>query len=168
MLQEQFHWQVVYTNPRAEKRVFEALQKKGITAFLPLIKKLQQWSDRKKWIEIPLFNSYVFVYVSSKEYDEVLKIPGIVKYITHNGKAARVREVVIENIRKLLASEDELEISNEHFVAGDKVRIKAGPLLGMTGELLNINSSNRFIIRFEELGKSIIINIAPVYLEPVF
>jgi hypothetical protein len=54
-------WYVLYTNPKAEKRVSEQLTKMGITNYCPLITKVKQWSDRKKKVEEPLFTSYVFV-----------------------------------------------------------------------------------------------------------
>ena len=50
-------WYVLYTNPKAEKKVAEQLTKIGVINYCPLIKKVHQWSDRKKKIEIPLFTS---------------------------------------------------------------------------------------------------------------
>jgi len=41
-------WYAIYTRPRAEKQVAERLHEKGIHVYLPLQKKLRQWSDRKK------------------------------------------------------------------------------------------------------------------------
>ena len=59
-------WYVLYTNPKAEKKVAEQLTKIGVINYCPLIKKVHQWSDRKKKIEIPLFTSYVFVNIDEK------------------------------------------------------------------------------------------------------
>ena len=56
-------WHVIYTAPRAEKKVNERLESQGVETYLPLQKTLRQWSDRKKKVSIPLFNSYVFVRV---------------------------------------------------------------------------------------------------------
>ena len=41
-------WIAIRSKPRSEKIVSNELNKKGIESFLPLIKKRQQWSDRKK------------------------------------------------------------------------------------------------------------------------
>jgi hypothetical protein len=46
-------WYPVYTQPRAEKKAYQALINKGIEAYLPLHRQLKQWSDRKKWVEEP-------------------------------------------------------------------------------------------------------------------
>ena len=42
-------WIAIRSKPRSEKIVSNELNKKGIESFLPLIKKRQQWSDRKKF-----------------------------------------------------------------------------------------------------------------------
>ena len=56
------NWYVLYTKPKWEKKVAEQLQAMGIDCYCPLVMKERQWSDRKKKVEMPLFNSYVFVH----------------------------------------------------------------------------------------------------------
>ena len=60
-------WFAVYTQSRAEKKVFERLTKADFEAFLPLTTVVKQWSDRKKKVKVPLINSYVFVNTSKKK-----------------------------------------------------------------------------------------------------
>jgi transcription antitermination factor NusG len=168
MNSDKYFWYAIYTKSRAEKKTYALLLQRGIDVYLPLQKKLKQWSDRKKWVEEPLFNSYMFVYVSEREYYEVLQTPGVVRYITFSGKAAPIREDQITFLKKILSSESELELSDHQFNVGEKVKVVAGPFHGMSGELVNVKNSKRFLIRFEELNKSIILNIPTVYLEPYF
>lgn len=163
-----YQWYAIYTNPRAEKKTATLLQQRGITVYLPLLKTLKQWSDRKKWVEEPLFRSYIFVNVSEREYLEVLQVHGVVKYISFSGKAASIREDQINNIKLLLSCESELEISEHHFASGEKVTVKAGPFVGLHGELIETKNAKRFLVRFDQMGKSIILNIPTVYLEPLF
>ena len=54
-------WIAVRSKPRAEKVAFEQLLKKSIEAYLPLVKERRKWADRKKWVELPLFSSYLFI-----------------------------------------------------------------------------------------------------------
>jgi transcriptional antiterminator RfaH len=51
-------WYAVYTKPRGEKKLREALDKKSIESFLPLLSEKKKWSDRYKIISSPLFASY--------------------------------------------------------------------------------------------------------------
>lgn len=163
-----YHWYAIYTNPRAEKKTNTLLKQRGFDVYLPLQKVLKQWSDRKKWVEEPLFRSYLFVRVSEREYLEVLQVQGVVKYISFSGKAAVIRDEQIDNIKLLLSSETELDISEHSFQKGEFVSVKAGPFAGLKGELIDLHNSKRFLVRFDQLGKSIVLNIPNVYLEPVF
>lgn len=168
MSSDKYFWYAIYTKSRAEKKTYILLQQRGIEVYLPLQKRLKQWSDRKKWVEEPLFNSYMFVYVSEREYMNVLQTPGVVRFVSFSGKAAPIREDQINFLKKILSSEEELEISEHQFSVGQKVRVVAGVFHGMTGELVDVKNTKRFIVRFDELNKSIILNIPTVYLEPQF
>jgi transcription antitermination factor NusG len=158
-------WRVVYTNPRAEQKVAEELRKRAITVYFPQVKKLRIWSDRKKWVDMPLFNSYLFVCISPADHDTVLSVQGVVKYIRYNGKPAVIRAEVIEQIKRLLASEIDLEVSSEAFSTGARVRVTAGPMIGLIGELVELKSAHRFVIKLGELGQSIMVNMPPAYIE---
>ena len=59
-------WNAIYVASRQEKKVFDVLQKKGIQSYLPLVKTLRQWSDRKKMVEFPLLPGYVFVCLTNE------------------------------------------------------------------------------------------------------
>jgi len=59
-------WIAVYTKSRHEKVVIQELEKKNIEAYCPILKERRQWSDRKRWVEFPLFRSYVFVKIELK------------------------------------------------------------------------------------------------------
>ena len=61
-------WFVIYTRSRFEKKIYQELLKINIESYLPLQKKLKQWSDRKKWVEEPLFRSYIFVKIDNLFY----------------------------------------------------------------------------------------------------
>jgi transcription antitermination factor NusG len=54
-------WYVMYTKPRHEKQVTRQLELLEINSYLPTIKTLRKWADRKKYVVMPLFPSYVFV-----------------------------------------------------------------------------------------------------------
>lgn len=50
-------WRVAYTRPHHEKKVCDQMSKAGATVFVPMIKSLRTWGDRRKYIDIPLFPS---------------------------------------------------------------------------------------------------------------
>lgn len=80
------NWKVVYVASRQEKAVAHRLQQQQIEVYVPLVRKLQRWSDRNKWVEFPLFNGYVLVRPRLNELDRVLQVPGVVAYVRLTGR----------------------------------------------------------------------------------
>ena len=69
-----YNWYAIYVKPNGEKKILKNLEEEHIECYLPIKKTLRQWSDRKKWIEEPVFRSYVFVRVSHIEFFKVLTV----------------------------------------------------------------------------------------------
>jgi len=153
-------WYPVYTHARAEKKAYQALINKGIEAYLPLHRQLKQWSDRKKWVEEPFIKSYLFVRINDHEQAEVLMTKGIARFIYFSNKVTAMPDRQIEDLKLLMASPYELEVTEANLQAGEKIVIKAGPLKGMGGEIIGYRSQKQLILRLENLGCSIIIHIA--------
>ncbi|MFW0717074.1 UpxY family transcription antiterminator [Pedobacter sp. N23S346] len=167
MIDNSYRWYPVYTRSRAEKKAFDELNRKGITTYLPLHKTLKQWSDRKKFIEEPLLKSYLFVYISSKEYAEVLMTNGIARFLYFSGKIASMPEQQIEQLKLLLATEQELAVFDYDIKPGQKVLVKAGPFKDMIAEMVSVQNKQRIILRLENIGYSIDINTSLAFVEPI-
>ena len=157
-------WKVVYIASRQEKKVAVRLAQEGIEYFLPLYQKLSQWSDRKKWVELPLFNGYLFVKPTTLQRDKVLSLQGVVAFVRYNKADAVVKQTEIEIIKQVLESGYALEsyTKPEDFTVGDEVLITEGALIGHKGEILRHNNKEYFLVSFETLGQSIKIEL-PVY-----
>jgi len=163
----EYSWLAAYTNPRAEKKVYQLLLDKQIETYLPLVRRLKQWSDRKKWVEEPLIRSYIFVKISEKEYFEVLNTPGLVRFITFEGKAAAIPENQIDTLRKLLSTDTEVEVIDTPPEVGSEITISKGSLLGLKGELIDYKQRNRVVVKLEHVGKSLLINVPLSHIEVI-
>ncbi len=163
----QFNWYPVYTNPRAEKKAAGLLAKKGIEIYLPLQKTLKQWSDRKKWVDEPLIKSYIFVYISAQQQMNVLVTPGISRFLYFSGKVATMPARQIEQLRLLLASESDMEITSYRMEKGQAVKVIGGPLQGLSGELVDYQSQKKVILRLDHTGHAVMVQIPTVFLEPL-
>ena len=152
-------WFALYTRSRAEKQVYELLHSAGIDTYLPLVRTLKQWSDRKKWVEEPLFRSYIFVFISQSEYYDVLNIPGTVRYITFEGKAVPIPPQQIEAIRQFIKTGYQLPDAEVDLPPGSKVDIIAGPMKGINGELLEVMGKTKVRIEIDGLGQSVYVEI---------
>ncbi len=167
MIDQNYRWYPVYTRSRAEKKAFEELNRKGILAYLPLRKAVKQWSDRKKIVEEPLIKSYLFVYISGKEYAEVLMTNGIARFIYFSGQIATIPEQQITDLKLLLATDADLEVLEYDIKPGERVLIKAGPFKGIMAELVSVQNKQRIILRLQNIGYAIEINTSVAFIEPV-
>ena len=112
------NWYVIYTKPKWEKKVAEQLAEAGIDCYCPLITQIRQWSDRKKKVEVPLFNSYVFVQLDESERNSVFQSAGVVRYLFWLGKPAIVRHEEIEVIKKWINTSDAADIMVDRYKIG--------------------------------------------------
>lgn len=161
----QKQWHVVYTRSRAEKKVQQELSLKNIESFLPLQKKLRQWKDRKKWVEMPLMSGYCFVHISRKEYDSVLQTNNVVSYVRFEGKAAVIPDRQMDALKQMLRQYDfEVNVTNENFALGKKVEVIDGPMVGLQGELVKAWGKNKFIIRFNQISSVVSVEIPAEHL----
>ena len=164
---EEDKWYALYTHPRAEKQVYQRLIEKSVVTFLPLQKTYRMWSDRKKLVEKPLLSSYIFVKTKSKHFPEVYKTQGVVKLVTFEGRPASIPQKQIDNLRLLINSDEEIEVSSEKFAQGDNVEVVSGSLVGLTGELIRIGSKNRVIVRIDRLDQNLILKIPKTFLKRI-
>jgi len=161
----QKQWLVVYTRSRAEKKVELELQIKEIESFLPMQKKLRQWKDRKKWVEMPLMSGYCFVHITRKEYDLVLQTNNVVCYVRFEGKAAVVPDRQIDALKQMLKQYDfEVNVTTENFAPGTKVEVIDGPMIGLRGELIKARGKNKFIIRLNQINSVVSVEIPADHL----
>lgn len=159
-------WYAVYTKPRNEKKVMAMLLTKGIHCYVPLIRRLKQWSDRRKWVEEPLLSSYAFVNIPLSLYNDVLNTPGVVRYVTFEGRAVPIPDNQIEILRRIVSSDLEVDVSPVQFREGDKVKIRSGHLLGISGELVEFRGKKLVLMRIEQIGQSLLVNIPVSLIEP--
>jgi transcription antitermination factor NusG len=156
-----YHWYAVYVKSRAEKKAQTELRHKEIESFLPLQQKLRQWSDRKKWVEMPLIPGYLFVRISLKEHDAVLQSNYVVSYVRFEGTAAVIPDTQIDYLKLMLKQDNlNIEITRETFEPGQMIEVIAGPLIGLQAKLVRIKGKDKAAVELEQLGYSALIEIS--------
>jgi transcription antitermination factor NusG len=165
---EIYKWYAVYTRVNREKKLLKCLLDEKIECYLPLRKVLKTWSDRKKWVEEPLFKSYIFVKVSNKEFFNVLNNNGVVCYVCFGGKAQSIPEDQIMNIKNFLMQCDrDIILTYEKIQKGITVEVAYGSLKGIKGEVTDIFGQSRLLIRIDSLSCSIYVNISKEEVKPL-
>ncbi|WP_264535090.1 UpxY family transcription antiterminator [Flavobacterium sp. N1736] len=144
-------WYVVYTKPKWEKKVAEKLNEIGIECYCPIITQIKQWSDRKKKVEVPLFNSYVFVNLLETDRNSVFQIAGVVRYLFWLGKPAIVRDEEINIIKNSLASPNLSDVTVTPFQIGDRIKLESGAFSNQEAVVKEV-SKTHYILVLESLG----------------
>ena len=147
------------------------LEEMGIEAYLPLVTKVKQWSDRRKKIEEPLFKSYVFVHSNAKEYLPILNVYGVMRFVTFEHEAVVVPDNQIVAIKRFVEDYEhgeEFKMQNSEVLkVGQMVRIINGPMKGLQGRLETIYNKRHLIVYIEVVGQYIPVHLSRAKVEPV-
>src|SRR5690606_33439919 len=156
-----------YTAPRSEKKVEQRLKEKGLEVYLPIVEEIRQWSDRKKKVQRPLFNSYLFVFTSKDKLWESLQVSGAVKFVNFAGEHATVRDNEIETIKRIISTGISVELETNTNEKGPQVKILGGTLQGFQRECIQKGNKDYFIIRVPSINQSMMVNVPQKCLEVV-
>ncbi len=159
-------WYAIYTRPRHEKTVNEKLLEKDYEAFLPLVKRVSQWKDRKKKVEEPLFKSYMFVNFEYKYRFDVLETNGVVKIINFNGNPAVVPDWQIESLKKMLESPEPVQVE-PYLSPGELVEITTGPMRGMKGTIDRRKGKYHLVLTIDGIMQSVSVEVAEADLKKI-
>ena len=164
------YWYAIYVRSRFEKKVYDQLQDIGIKAYLPIVMRIRQWSDRRKKVEEPLFRSYLFVYSNAKEHLPILQTTGVVRFVSFEHKPVVVPENQILAIKRYIddyeQDKEEKAMRNEDLKVGQLVRITHGPMRGLTGRLESVKDK-RIVVYIEAVGQYLPVSIPRAKVEPV-
>lgn len=164
---EEARWYAIHTRCRHEKRVDTSLQQSGIATFLPLVKEVHHWRDRRQAVDVPLFSCYTFVYMNvvSSVRLQVLKTPGVLGLVGGQTGPIPIPNWEIGQVQKLVA--EELPLGPYPFVkAGQRVRVRGGALDGMEGILICHKGSTTLVISVDAIQRSISVSIEGYDVEP--
>lgn len=150
-------WYAISTRSRHEKLVRDRLAVIGVEPFLPLARKLSQWSDRKVWTETPLFSGYCFARFSPTNSHAVLQTPGIVR-IVGSVMPEPIPDEEVAAIKKLVESRRSFE-SHDYLSEGDWVEVVQGPLTGLRGQLLRKAGHDCLVIRVHLIQQAATVHI---------
>jgi transcription antitermination factor NusG len=165
---ENSSWFAVQTRPRHEKKVSLGLKEKGIHRFLPLYWEKRQWSDRRQWIELPLFSHYVFVQIpaTAESRLRVLRTSGVLRFAGTPGCGTPIPDEQIESLQAIM--DQRIPLAPHEFVkVGDTVRIRGGALNGIEGILTAIKNDRSLVVSVDLIQKSVAIGIDGFEVERV-
>jgi transcription antitermination factor NusG len=161
-------WYACYTRARHEKQVDRLLKERLIESFLPLVRRTQQWKDRKKQVPFVLFPSYTFARFSADQFHQVISIPGIASIVRNNGRPVIVPDAEITNVRlfaEALSSCEQEASLVPYPQAGDRVLVTAGPFKGVCGVVIERRHRARILIGLRAINWGMQVEVCAAHLE---
>ena len=146
-------WYVIVAKTIHYKKAAAILEKLGCSFYLPIQKQLHYWSDRKKWVDVPILNPYIFLFTNEMERKRLYNGGDLFQFLKNSGKFATAKEEEIEKIRLLCDHSTKLKMEQLPIKNGDQVKVVCGPLSGMDGFILQENGKQRFLVKFLSLDR---------------
>jgi transcription antitermination factor NusG len=151
-------WFALSVKPRHEKSVVQALRLQQLEEFLPLYREQHAWSDRTRWVEVPLFAGYVFCRFSFADRLAVLNTRGVIRILGAGNIFAPVSEEQISELRAVVASGLPARPCS-YLAPGEMVRVERGPLAGVRGMVLRHKGVTSVVVSVEILQRSVVVEV---------
>ena len=151
-------WFAVRTLSRHEKLVRDQLAIRNIEHFLPTTKRLNQWTDRKKEVEVPLFPGYCFAKLRWEDRLMVLQSQGVVCFVGSAARAEPIPDEEIDSLRKVLNNSSEFAY-HPYLKEGMLVEVIHGPLQGVKGRLVREARHARLVLSITLIQRAVAIEI---------
>jgi len=161
-------WFALQTRARHEKVVAQQLCEKAVTNFLPLVKTVHRWSDRRKTVELPLFSGYVFARIAPRndERVRVLRAYGALSFVGARGLGIPIPDAQIHAVRTVV--EERVPYSVFPFLKiGQRVRVRSGALSGVEGTLVSRSGARALIVSLDAINQSLSVRIEGYDVEPI-
>jgi transcription antitermination factor NusG len=158
------NWYAVTVKPRHERVVAQCFRHQSLEEFLPLFRSRRVWSDRAKEIDLPLISGYVFCRFHQRDRVRVLRTPGVTGLVGFGGVPAPLGDGDIEALGRVAASGCRT-MPWPFLRAGQRVRIRNGPLAGLEGVVLESRGSWRLVVSVCLLQRSVAVEIGREALE---
>lgn len=157
-------WFAVQTRFKSEKMAQRQLARKGVQAYLPLMRYTRRYTRKIRHTEIPLISCYVFVKINADDYIRVLETEHVLDFVRFAGQLAPIPEQEIDLMRRIMGENWEVTAERTTFQVGDQVEIAAGNLTGLRGLLVETTDKQQVLIELERLGYTLRISIDPALL----
>ncbi len=166
-IMEDARWYAIYTMYKSEKQVASQLKRKGIEAYIPLVKRTKRYTRKIKTYEVPLLNCYVFVRINKLQQVAVLETENVLKFIKQGKELNAIPQNEIDILKRIEGVDFEVQAMPLSFEVGDEVEISHGTLMGLKGKLIKQAGKKSFVIEIESIGVSLQMNIEANMLQKI-
>jgi transcription elongation factor/antiterminator RfaH len=155
-LKQNERWFLVHTQPKSERKAEMHLGAQGFRTHLPAIQKTIRHARQLRTVRAPLFPRYLFLILDPgrDRWLSVQSTVGVSSLFTCDDRPVPVPAGVVET---LIENTDEanLTLFTRGLVAGQSVRILAGPFADFVGTLERLDDAGRVRVLLDMMGTAV-------------
>ncbi|MFZ1529828.1 MAG: transcription termination/antitermination NusG family protein [Ferruginibacter sp.] len=134
------NWYIIYTKAQFEKRVASFCSKKKLEYYLPVINSYAAGRSKKgKQTSRPLFQSFVFIYTSAEELNEIRKADGVLSILHLKDKPAVINSDEIEAIKGFIEVYPNIKVENSLVNSGEPAKKLSNAFEPITGKIYSVS-----------------------------
>ena len=161
---EEGNWWVLMTKPRQEKSLARDLLAREVPFYLPLVGKNNRIRGRRVRSYIPLFTGYLFLFGDDDDRVSALQTNRVSQTLHVSDQPRLWKD--LRQIEQLLEAGAPLTVESR-LQAGQRVRIKSGPMQGLEGTVTVRRSRFRLLVAVHFLQAGVSVEIDDFMLEPI-
>jgi transcription antitermination factor NusG len=155
--------------PRHEKSVAHALELQGYEQFLPLYERRYRWvhanSRTVRVRRLPLFPTYVFCRFDAERCLPIVKTPGVLNIVSFARNPVPLAETEIAAVQRI--AESRCPVAPHPLLQiGSYVRIRQGPLSGLSGFLERVKDRCHLVVGVSLLQRAVSVEVSPEWVVP--
>jgi transcriptional antiterminator RfaH len=161
-------WYAAYTQPNAEAKALDHLQRQGYSVYLPLYHRWVRHARKRALVSRPLFPRYLFVGLDrlTQLWRPIRSTVGVVGLVSGAEEPVTVAPAIIEMLRRR-EGEGAFDVVSpvQNLRPGDAVRVTEGPFEDLVGRLVGLADHERIHILIDLLGRSVRAEVAATAVE---
>ena len=154
----QKNWYIIYTKVKCERKVASIFTKKRIENFIPMNSKQVTSRRKRKIIQQPLFESYLFANIPENEIRKVKIIDGVLNLVYWKQSPAIVRREEIEVIREFTSNHHDITLEKTGVNVNDVVKVVEGSRYSINGNILTVKNTT-LKVNLPSIGYALIARI---------
>jgi len=151
-------WYVVQTQPHAENRALQHLERQGYRTYLPRYLKRRRHARRVETVAAPLFPRYLFVAVdlASQRWRSIQSTVGVARLVCNGEGPAMVAGDVVAGLKRRENADGFVRLDQRpNLLRGAPVRVLDGVFAACIGLFDGLTDGQRVAILLELLGRKV-------------
>jgi transcriptional antiterminator RfaH len=152
-------WYVVHSQPNAELRAAEHLERQGFASYVPTYLKTRRHARRVDTVRAPFFPRYLFVWidVTQQRWRSINSTVGVSRIVGRGLMPTPVMPGVVEAIRQREGEDGLIRLAPAaaKFRPGDTVRVVDGAFEACQGLFQALTDNERVAILLDLLGRKV-------------